>query len=297
MLRLLHHLCRHAVLLGELDQRSFQNPPVEKLKLTLLIAQLAQDVKTARLMQISNARELFTPYRKSGQDLFCCEVIADYGAITVDGALDVTILPGHHNGMQSSQDLLSIAEQFQPKLFGYRLASATGKLSAGLDAAWACSPAAGCCQALLTTVASDTKLAAATKNLLAVEAEHASANVVTAQRAMLLECALALSHEKNKDRIQVKEFCDALNAALMARGESLQLNSKQVGRLLPKIGLQTRELHGVFVVELMNEVRRHIHELALLFNVPSIRKRSIRCSFCEQVWGTATPAEVRQSVQ
>jgi hypothetical protein len=297
LLRLLQCLGRHALLLGQLDQCSLQNLPVEKLRPTLLIAQLAKDPKTTQLMRVSNLPHVFTPHRKGGQDLFCCKVITAQGGATLEGALDVTLLPGQHDSMQSVPDLQAIAEQFQPKLLGYRLASAARKPSAALDPAWVYSPASGCCQALFSAVAGETELAATTKKLLSKEAEYTRANVATELPAILLECALALSHEANKSRVQVKEFCDALNAALEGRGESLRVSAKYVGVLLLRIGLRTREFHGVFVVELFNQQRQQIHETALAWNVPLVRERTIRCSFCEQVWGTRAHADARPVVQ
>jgi len=298
LMRVLHSLCRHALHLGELDQHSFRNLPVEKLKPTLLVAQLAQDPKTTRLMHTSNARGLFTTCGKTGQDLFSCKVIyAGDAAVTLDGALDVTISPGQSAHMKSSEDLVLIADQFQPKLLGYRFASAGRKVPMSLDPAWPCSRVSGCCQALFSIVDGDNDFLARTKELLVDEARYAASNAVMNPRSILVECALGLSHEKNKSRIRVKELSEALNAALSGRGEDFQVSAKQVGLYLRDFGLPPREFHGVYVLELQEPVRRRIHEIAVSLDVPTVRKRTIHCPFCKEAWGNAAADDAPRSVQ
>jgi hypothetical protein len=294
-MQLLRSLCRHALLLGELDQRSFRNLPVEKLKPTLLVAQLAHDPKTTRLMRSSNVRGLFTMSGNTGQDLFCCKAVyAGDAGVTLDGALDVTVLPGQSAQMQSPEYLRSISEQFQPRLLGFRFASAGRNVPTSVDPAWSRSPVSGCCQALLSVVDGDKELLARTRELLANEAEQARADATMAPRSILVECALALSHEEKRNRIRVKELCEALNAALKGRGESIQVSAKQVGVYLRDTGLPAREIRGVYVLELLEPVRRRIHEVALSLDVPSVRKHTVHCKFCQEVWAARNaPAAVQ----
>jgi hypothetical protein len=297
IMRMLRSLCRRGLLFAEFDRRSLENLPIERLKPTLLVAGLAKDPKTMHLMRLSNARGLFTTRGKTGQDLFSCKAVYVDPGGRLEGALEVCILPAQAARMQSPQELQLLAEQFQPKLLGYRMATVARKFPTHVDPAWSRSPVSGCCQALLSAIYGDDELETRIKLLLAEEAEHANADLAMAPRAILIECALALTHDQTERPIRVKELCEALNAALKGRGEHMQVNEKQVGVYLREAGLPPRELHGVYVLDILEPVRRRIHEVALSLNVPSIRELKIQCPLCEEVWGATAANELSRTLQ
>jgi hypothetical protein len=99
-------------------------------------------------------------------------------------------------------------------------------------------------------------------------------------QAVEIEATMFLSHEVDRVEARVGEIADIANGILKGRGESLELEPREVGNHLRALGLFSERLgragRGILFTK---EVRRTIHELARSYDVRSAQDNA-RCEFC-----------------
>jgi len=281
LMRRLSAVCRHALLLSQIDRGSFLKLPVEGLQPTLLALDVSPDKRTSYILQASSQRGLLTPSGNTVRDLFCCRAV--YGTdVPFDEAVRVAVLPRKLIGVLPNQVLEEIAERLQPKLLHYRIQALRSAqqqkpqlLSSRVDI-HALHP-------LATAIVDDDELQQDMVELLKDRTERwddGRSNVCS----MIIECCLAVCHEE-KAQVQVHELTKLVNAALTGRGERLQLTDRKVGATLKSMALPTTDIKDVRGLELLEPTRRRIHQLALEYNVPTIRSCEVRCPLCQAFWG------------
>ncbi len=248
--------------------------------MTLLATEVSEDKRTASLLRTSSRRGPLTLSGRSPQSIFCCKALS--GVIeNLPGCITVNVVPGKHVPILSDHALRQMAEALQPKLLHYRLQA--------LRAAVASTPYLSGASSvddpppLAAAIVEDDELQ---QEIIASlgdrPEEHTDPRSI--MRAIVVECCLAVTHE-NKSEIKVGELAKLANAALVGRGEKLELSDRKVGALLKGMGLLTAPIQDKRGLELLEPIRRRIHELALEYKVPTIWDRKVLCELCEECWG------------
>ncbi|MGH9745099.1 MAG: hypothetical protein ACRD59_03170 [Candidatus Acidiferrales bacterium] len=99
-------------------------------------------------------------------------------------------------------------------------------------------------------------------------------------QAVEIEAALFLSHEFNRVQARVGEIADVANGILTGRGETIQLDPREVGNHLRSFGLFSERVgRAGRGIRFTNEIRVRIHDLARAYDVRSLGGNA-RCEFC-----------------
>jgi len=280
VMRRLAALCRHAILLGQLDRRAFASLPIETLRPTLLALEVAEDKETGRLLRISDQHGPLMLDHRSVHDIFCCKVIP-VTDVPLPQAVTVALLPGQSIQNLSKAPLQQVAERLQPKLLSYRIetlrAKITGEHIRSAKADFRSQ------HPLVAAVVGDDELQQEIAALVQDRTDQPDDGRLTVP-VIVIESCLALCHEE-KSAVEVNQIAALVNATLTGRGERLQLSDRKVGATLKALSVRTTDIKDARGLELLEPVRRRIHQLALEYNVPTIRDRQIRCPLCKTYWG------------
>lgn len=279
VMRYMTPICRHAVLLGRLGYRELAALPIETLKPTVLALELADNLHTAQLLRTSSQPGALTLQGKEPQDIFCCKILPPID-VALPGSVIVALVSGQRIQLVANRTLQAIAEKLQPKLLSYRIETLRLNLSEDKQQRGADISAA---HPVAAAVIGDTELQNDVIALLRDYGEE-SAYSVSGVHAIVIECCLAVCHE-GKQLVEVNELALLVNATLTGRGEQLQVSNRKTGALLKALGLRTTAIKDVRGLELLEPLRRRIHQLALEYNVPTIRGRTIACPLCQKYWG------------
>jgi hypothetical protein len=105
----------------------------------------------------------------------------------------------------------------------------------------------------------------------------------TTRLAAVITEALVVSCHERKASVRVGEIATLANGILSRNGEFLQVNPKEVGAKLKKLGFRTTRLdsagRGIY---LLKEQCAQIHELARSLRVPTLREGLPGCPHCKQ---------------
>ena len=180
----------------------------------------------------------------------------------------------------------NIAEEFQAKLLGYRLAHHDQVRASTFDVADFTAPMRALARSLGACIVGDPELQNGIVPLLKDRDEAVRAERSTGPRAVVLEAVLFHCHEGRKSSVYVGEVGRAVKAILDARGETLTLEDRAVGAILNSLGLRTGRLNGKGRgLRLLQSVRRKAHELAQEYEVRLVEEKVAGCADCAAVRG------------
>jgi len=290
VLRLLHCVCRHALLLGDLNPAGLCSLPMY-LCPTLLIAQPELSAPTLRLLQTSNIRNLYVPRRGQLLDLFCPQAIHSMeplgDASLCSTAIRIPVTPTRRQLPILDEGVLrKIAKDLQPKLLTYRLMNYARVRNSDFDVPQLTSLMRDPARSLGASIVDDPELQAGIISLLQDQDEEIRGERWTDLYSVVSEAALFLCHDGEKQSAYVGEVASVANIILKRRGETVELESRAVGEKLRWLGLSTtpRDSKG-YKILLTDAVRRRIHELTRDFEVPSVQDGVARCKHCAQING------------
>jgi len=174
-----------------------------------------------------------------------------------------------------------IANDFQPRLLGYRLANFSKVLNSSFDAAELTPSLRELAQNLSACTPDDPELQAQVPEFLRTQDKEMRSAAWLDTNTVIIETALAFIHEGKEDYVYVGEIAQSAEEILSRRGENRKLEPRAVGARLGALGLITepRDKKGIRLV-LSSEVSRRVHELAYSFSVPSIQHGTKRCPVC-----------------
>jgi hypothetical protein len=277
LFRLLRALCRHPLLLAELNSRL---PFI--LGLTLLVNDPGLSAKRQAAWRTSNCRGFFVP-GKGGklQNLASSKAVYSGNEDSTDawgpGTLHLHLLPS----MEPTPELSESEEQqlaalFQPQLLRYRLCnlpviqqpdSPTRPRAASSTFA----------RDLLGGMQDVPSVAKAAKPLVVAHEDELAELRSLDPVAVIVECVWAPAHESRE--IAAAELLKRVNALLRNRGEGVELNEKELGWKLRQLQIPRRRNGKGMVVRFSSEVRRRVHSLARQFGLRLPPKTD--CSFCQ----------------
>jgi hypothetical protein len=170
--------------------------------------------------------------------------------------------------------------QLKGKLLRYREINLAKIRSSHFDAPQLSSPMREIVNMLGRCIVDDEPLQRMLSVLFGLQDQEVRTRRTNSAQAVETEAALFLSHEANRHEARIGEIADIANAILKGRGESVQLDPREVGSHLRALGLSSERLgragRGIVFTK---EARRAIHELARAYDVRSALENA-GCEFC-----------------
>jgi hypothetical protein len=277
LFRLLHALCRRALVLAELSR----NAPL-MFRPTLLLVSAGISPRAGELWRAANYRNAFILGAGSTvRNISCAKIIFCLSPVAREvwgpEAMHITLLPTTHAlPSLTEQDEAAIAAEYQSQLLMFRLQNLAlihPSIAAPCQSASArCERDAG----LPACLTENREIVKLWTPLLESQDQELQLRWSREPRVVIVETIWGPSHE-NKE-MSTEQITQRVNALLWKRGEVLKYNSLQIGRMLRELGLNSRHNGKHKVLRFCRDQRRQIHALALQFglNLP----KDPGCSDC-----------------
>jgi hypothetical protein len=293
-LRFLHCVCRRPILLAGMSQADLISLPLSVYP-TLLLDRPRLTRSLRSFLSTSNRRGLVAVRRGKVLDV-CCPKVIYFGMEEVPAALGSAMLritlPLTAVCGQTLDDerLNHIAAELQGKMLAYRLANFAKIRVSQLEGTNFTNQTRELAANLAACVMGDPELAAGVVPLLKERDEYIRGQRDRELETVVIEAILAVFHEKEKDRVQVKEIAALANSILRSRGEFIEYSPEEVGHRLDILGLQRTRTSGGMCLVLNSDMRRFVHRLARTYDVPSIANVVPGCPDCKARSGPASTA-------
>lgn len=194
-------------------------------------------------------------------------------------SLEISLLPARQRLPVLDEAVLEkIAEDFQARMLGYRLANFSKVLNSTFDAPALTPSLRELARNLSACTSDDPELRAQVPEFLCAQDKEMRSAAWLDLNNIIIEALLAFIHEAKEHSVYVGEIAGAVETILGDRGEERKLEPRAIGARLEALGLITepRDRKGIRLV-LSADVSRRVHELAHHFSVPSVRDGMKRC--------------------
>ena len=286
-LRMFSCLCINPLQIGEITLSAILTLPRSPRPGLLLIDQLATSSELERVLRIMS-RPGSRIIRKgelhdvSIPTLVCtAEPLRDRWIL--DQAVHVTLAPTRGPLPDLDPEMLSeSARKLNGKLLRYREMNLAKVRASHLDAPELSSPMREIANMLGRCIVDDASLRRLVPMLLRSQDQDVRARRTDSVHAVEIEAALSLSHENKRGQARIGEVTTIANGILRGRGESIQLDPREVGNHLRALGLFSERLgRAGRGIRFTNEIRQKIHQLARAYDVRSAQGAP-RCEFCAE---------------
>jgi hypothetical protein len=280
LLRILGCICHHPVLLADFDVRGLP----KELRPTRLIGQPGTRLdKVLGALQFSG----FVVPKDELRELAATTVVyigeADLKSPFADVGFWFSVPPAIR--LFSEQDErreASSINSLQNKLLAYRLQNFSRITLSDFDAPNFYGASREMARSLGSCIVDAPELQTKIISLLAPRNDADQVEGTTMLAAVITEALVVCCHER-KASVHVGEVATLANGILSRNGEFLQVNPKEVGAKLKKLGFRTTRMdsagRGIY---LLKEQCAQIHELARSLQVPILREGLPGCPHCTQ---------------
>ena len=283
LLRLLHCLCRRALLIGDLRGASLYKFS-SLLHPTLIIDEYEMDgtrvgAEVRRLLRSGSTRGV--PVARNGKlfDVYGPKMIASrqppLDVALASRAIIIRLLPTQKNLLPLDEAAVErISSEFQPRLLMFRLQnhSRVKEYRISIQKLQGLNPRTrDLAQAMAAPLLGDAMLEDQLLALLREYDREARIDRCLEPEWLVVEALFDLCHEgiaKNRmiSEILVGGVCFHINKSLASRGEGVRLKARSVGSLLKSLGIRTRRLGNLGRgLTFTSVVKAKIHELARRF--------------------------------
>ncbi len=282
LLRLLHSVCRHPLLLGEVTSAGLRSLPPD-FAFTLLISGNELNARLQRLLRNSNQRGMHIPGNRGTMiDLYGPKAVLlgpDAGNGNFGDEFIQISAPGlSYLPLLTPQQLEKIANDFQPKLLTYRLKNCVKLRESSVDISQF-TPAVGrLALAFATCFPEDTQLASEVTQLLRAQDEEVRSLRFLDVNYVLIEILLAELHAQKGRRLPMEPLTRDVNALLLSRGEIREYSAEEAGWKLRQLDIPRHSASTGRFVLLDRTTSQRIHQLARLYSLPCDRKNCSDCS-------------------
>ena len=286
LLRMLACVCINPVQVGEISLTALLTLPQSPRPSLLLIDQLATSKELERVLRIMSRPG--SPIIRNGElhdvsipTLVCtAEPLRDQRIL--DQALQVTLTPTR--GPLPNLDPKTLNEsagKLRAKLLRYHQTNLAKVHDSHCDAPQLSSPMREIAKMLGSCIVDDS-LQSLVPMLLQPQDQDVRTRRTDSVHAVEIEAALFLSHETKRGQARIGEITTVANGILKGRGESLQLDPREVGNHLRALGLFSERLgRAGRGIRFTSAIRRKIHDLARAYDVRSLQGDP-RCEFCAE---------------
>jgi hypothetical protein len=286
LIRLLRCFCRRALLLSDVRAGSIGSLPLH-WGLTIMLAEPRLVPEIERL--------LLAARQPDGYIVRGGRLMHAYGPIVTHGdyesgfgggmltPIEIPVLPTAvplPPLQREAED--RIADEFQAKLLGYRLANIrkVSEFSLNVSTLPACVAEVG--RSLAACTPDDPELQIEIIKALQTQQAAMRAATWTDVDVVLVEALLFYCHEGKVDCVYVGEVGKTAMSILAGRGEPLKLAPKNVAARLRLLGvhIEARDKRGYRVL-LTQALSRQLHGLARSFDAPTLQSEEVRCDECK----------------
>jgi hypothetical protein len=287
LLRMLACVCVAPLHIGEVTLNAILTLPSLPCPSTLLIDQLAPNKELERVLRLMS-RPAGRILRK-GQlyeislPTLVCTAAPLRDRWILDQAIQVVLAPVRGPLPKfDSQSLDDSARKLRGKLARYRELNLAKVRASRFDAPHFSSPTRAIACMLGNSIVDDPSLQRCLLMILGPQDEDARVRRTDSIEAVAAEAALFLTHERARQQARVGEITTIANGILKGRGESLELDPREVGNQLRALGLFSKRLGGAGRgIRFTKDVRRQIHGLAQAYDVRTLDNST--CEFCAEV--------------
>lgn len=279
VLRLLGSCCRQSILLGHADLASLGRLP-KGIAATMILNQRDLDDRTSQILMASCRRHFGVAHSNGLAGLYGSKVLAGDEASPLRSGLDVSLRPALEPLPPfSDADEEEWASFFQARLLRFRMLCCERVRNTRIDCGSFIPAMRDLAQSWLAPINElDELKASITEELQRRGNELASARF-SDLRCVIAEAALNFCHLEGIDHVHVGQVSNAANTLLVGRHERPTLTPRRTGAILRQFGIDSqREARG-FRIELNDQLRLRIHQIASAYRVVSL-DGTIRCRHC-----------------
>lgn len=297
LFQLLSCLYRRAIRLSDLTLAGLCSLPVEAHPALFLDScQLSPQVQ--RLIFAPSSADSYFPWRGRLLNLACTKVIYStepMSLVSAGGrAIEIPVAP-----LPNSLPILHLAEQqkladeFQPKLFMYRLKNYHRVANSNLDFPQFAPIVQQWAQSLVRCLPEKTDGSTRMLPFFADQEEQFEDLAKTDLHSFVVEAMFDLCHKRNTHSVHVGTVTNHVNELLERHGETFELQPRAVGSLLRALDLHSKRLdaEGRGIV-LGKTARERIHKLARDWKMDSDFQSRRDCPQCLAI-ATAEKEEVQ----
>ncbi len=289
LLQLLGCLVRHALPLAEVSRAGLCSLPMD-LHPTLLIDLEHVSPSTRRLLSASNNPNAYVPRNEALVNLYCAKAIYRGDSlgddVFSDAALRINLAPSRGRlPILDAKTQQEIATKLQSQLVAYRCRNVAKVRESQFDLPGFASVTRILARVLGGCIVDAPELQAGLVPLLEEQEQEIRAARWVDLRCVVIEALLYHCHHSQKESVHVGEIAFVVNTILKGRGETVQLEAKEVGGIVRSLGLSPKRDTKGWAIRLTDEVRRRIHRLARDFDVSAVREGVAMCPHCSEILG------------
>lgn len=279
ILRLLGSICRHPVLLSDLDLASLATLP-SGLVPSLLINQRQLTPAVKRALLASNDRRFSMVRGSELLELFGAKVLVGNDALPPDVALQISVTPARNPiPLLSDDEEHRLSQNFRAKLLRYRVENYEKVRTADIDLSPFVPELREKARTWLAPACDCPELTQALVAEMCRQGQDLIGNRLVDHRCVVAEAALSFCHNSDTRYFFVQDLADMVNALLLARHEESELSPRKVGSLLRELGIRGRRLAQGVRIDLNRPIRENIHRVSRDYFVASVDGER-RCEFC-----------------
>ena len=286
LLRVMACLCRHSLLLSDLQPAGMRNLP-RGFYPTILLGQSALSSAAVNALRASQHRGFGVLQSDGVVDARCAKAFP----IEEDTPEELLRLCSVQICLRPSQrpipvlddsTLRNLADLFQPQLLMYRLENHAAVRQSSFDVPEFAGATRLAARSFGACIVNNTELQAGVVAVLKAQDESARGARWMKLDSLVVEALLVLCHE-NKEIVRVGEVTKFVNEILECRGETIKISPRKVGSVLRSLNLLSHRDNRGYGFLLLKDVRRDIHRRGLALEVPSLRERVAGCEFCAEL--------------
>ena len=254
---------------------------------TLLIVQ--EDITDSlwKLLRASNHRNAQISGANGSRKIYCAKAIylADEstGVRSDHSLLQINLSPLRGRlPILEADEKEELSAEFQAKLQSYRQRNFVQVRNSRFDLPEFSSPIRILARVLGAPIVAAPELQGALGTLLREYEESIRVAPWVDPRCVVIEAVLLRSHDDQTERVHVGEITRTANVILKGRGETVQLEAKEVGGILRQLGLSPMRDRNGFAIRLNESIRHHIHQLASRFAVATVQEGTVLCAHCAE---------------
>jgi len=286
LLQLLARLCRHSLILTELNLTALRATPLQ-LKPTIIAEVSSVSNSLIRALRASSRRDVFDASGGKLRDLSCARVVIANQPLR-DPALagfplEIALSPTPV--LVPSTDLIE-AERVASQLFMYRLVNINRFRESETKFSNLTGPTQQLARSLAACIFDDEQLQSRIATLLMPQDKEIQVDRTTTLESIVVEALLARCHDNQSPMFSVGGLTKSVNTILVGRGELTQVPPEVVGWRLRSLGLRTEFVSdgrkGLIIGE---ETRSYIHQLASDYGVRTLNQGTAinLCKHCRSL--------------
>jgi hypothetical protein len=300
LLDLLECVVRTPLPVVEVTRSSFLGLPI-KSNPTLLVAHERIASSIWDLLRGSNYRNAQMSSKDGPRKIYCAKAIycgnEESDDSFDDSVLRIELSPSRGRlPFLDEKDKRAISKDLQPKLRAYRDHNLATVTESNFDIPEFTSAIRILSRVLGAPIVDAPELQVGLRLELQKYQEDIQARSWSDPRSVATE-ALLLHCHRGQAKVHVGEIASTTNLIRTGRGEKTEVEAREIGAILRRLGLSPKRDSEGFAIPLDNAMHRHIHELGRRFALISV-ELAARCSSCAKIMGTgdvingsATPSD------